>query len=567
MLPEAELKTLLIQNQVIDETTWDETVREASQLNLSPLEILFGRRLLDKRYFGELLSGYLKVPLIDIRKIDIPTSVLRLISESIASERRVIPFALDQNILKVAMVSPQDLETINLLTNLTNHKIEPYLILEDDFQYALTYYQKIYKEKYEELLKKQLSQLDKAVMSVEGQELSAVQIIDNLLGYAMGMNASDIHLEIFADYALIRFRIDGVLREIMRLPKELHPALVARIKILSSLQLDEHFRPQDGRFRTMISNFSFDIRVSILPTLYGEKAVLRLLATTFKPTSLEELGMNQITTEDVNQAMNKSFGLILVTGPTGSGKTTTLYTILQLLNKPGVNIVTIEDPIEYELPHINQSQINPKIDYTFAAGLRSILRQDPNIVMVGEIRDTETVDISIQAALTGHLLLSTIHTNDAPSTIPRLIDLGAPPYLVAATLNLILAQRLVRKVCIDCIVSEPITTSQLESIKQQLLSLGFSQKELETFTYPEFVYHGRGCQLCASSGYRGRIGVFESIRIDQTIKDAISKKDFNLTDFIAILRQRNFKTMFEDGLNKVAIGLTTLEELFRVIRE
>ncbi|MGC8981412.1 MAG: GspE/PulE family protein [Minisyncoccia bacterium] len=567
IISEEELKNLLIKNQILDEPTWEEVKKEANFLNLEPLDLLLSRRLLDKEYYANLLSEYLGVKRVNLKKIQIQPSILKLVPEQIAIEKQVIPFGIENDRLNLAMVNPKDMETITLISNLTHMQVEPYLSLPDEIQYGLTNYQALFRERYRELLEKEVSQLSKAVTTEEEQLLSASRIVDNLLTYAMGMNASDIHIEIFSDFSLIRFRIDGILREILRLPKYLHPALIARVKILSSLQLDEHFRPQDGRFKTKLGNYEFDIRVSIIPTLYGEKAELRLLAATFKPTSLEELGMNQFIQEATEKAIKKTYGIILVTGPTGCGKTTTLYTILQLLNRPEVNICTIEDPIEYELPKINQMQVNPKLGLTFATGLRALLRQDPNIIMVGEIRDYETADIAIQAALTGHLILSTLHTNDAPSAIPRLIDLNVPPYLISATLNMVLAQRLVRKICLNCVYSEEIKPHQEKAIIEQLKNIGVPEKDLKNYPIPKTIYKGKGCELCGYSGYKGRTGIFEGFFVDEELSNYLATKQFNNIEFKNILREKNFRTMFEDGLEKVTVGITTLEEVLRVIRE
>ena len=567
IISEEELKNLLIKNQILDEASWEEVKKEAKFLNLSPLDILLSRRLIDKEYYANLLSEYLGVKRANLKKVQIQPSILKLVPEQIAVEKQIIPFAIENDRLCLAMANPKDMETITLISNITHMQVEPYLSLPDEIQYGLTNYQALFKEKYRGLLEKEISQLSRAVTTEEEQLLSASRIVDNLLTYAMGMNASDIHIEIFSDYSLVRFRIDGILREILRLPKYLHPALIARVKILSNLQLDEHFRPQDGRFKTKLGNYEFDIRVSIMPTMHGEKAALRLLAASFRPTSLEELGMNQYIQEAVERAIKKTYGIMLVTGPTGSGKTTTLYTILQLLNKPEVNICTIEDPIEYELPRINQTQVNPKLGLTFATGLRSLLRQDPNIMMVGEIRDYETADVAIQAALTGHLILSTLHTNDAPSAIPRLIDLNAPPYLISATLNMVLAQRLVRKVCLNCVYSEDIKPHQEKAIIEQLKNIGIPEKDLKNYPIPKTIYKGKGCELCNYSGYRGRTGIFEGFFVDEDVSNYLATKQFNLTEFKNILREKGFRTMFEDGLEKVTVGLTTLEEVLRVIRE
>jgi len=567
IISEEELKDLLIKNQILDEASWEEVKKEAKFLNLEPLELLLSRRLVDKEYYANLLSEYLGVKRANLKKIQIQPSILKLVPEQIAVERQVIPFAIENDRLCLAMANPKDMETITLISNITHMQVEPYLSLPDEIQYGLTNYQALFRERYKELLEKEISQLSKAVITEEEQLLSASRIIDNLLTYAMGMNASDIHIEIFSAYSLVRFRIDGILREILRLPKYLHPALIARVKILANLQLDEHFRPQEGRFKTKLGSYEFDIRVSIMPTLHGEKAELRLLAATFRPTSLEELGMNQFIQEAVEKAIKKTYGIMLVTGPTGSGKTTTLYTILQLLNKPEVNICTIEDPIEYELPRINQTQVNPKLGLTFASGLRALFRQDPNIIMVGEIRDYETADIAIQAALTGHLILSTLHTNDAPSAIPRLIDLNAPPYLIAATLNMVLAQRLVRKICLNCVYSEDVKPHQEKAILEQLRNFGIPEEDLKNYPIPKTIYKGKGCELCNYSGYKGRTGIFEGFFVDEDISNYLATKQFNLNEFKNILREKGFRTMFEDGLDKITVGLTTLEEVLRVIRE
>jgi len=562
-----EFKKLLIDNGVIDEDTFESVYEEAKKLNIDILNILFSRRLLDKEYYANLISDYLKVKRFSIKNINIKPNILKLISEKIAIDKKVIPFDEKEDTISLAMANPLDYETINLISNLTHKKIDPFFALEEEIQYCLTFYQQLYYEQYEDLLKKEIDQIDIESISDEAKNLSAIRIIDNLLSYAMGLNASDIHIEIFFDYSLIRFRIDGLLREIMKLPKQIHPSLIARIKILSNLQLDEHFRPQDGRFKTKLGDFEFDVRVSIIPTLYGEKAVLRLLASIFKPTSLADLGLNEIQEDLVNKAIKKSYGMIISTGPTGSGKTTTLYTLLQLLNNPTVNICTIEDPIEYELPKINQIQVNPKINLTFAEGLRSLLRQDPNIIMVGEIRDYETAEIAVQAALTGHLILSTLHTNDAISAIPRLLDLNIPKYLVSSTLSVVIAQRLVRKICLNCIYSSEMKSYQKETIKDQLLKDGFSEEEIIKMDIPHYVFKGKGCDLCNYSGYKGRTGIFELFFVDDELSDYLARNDFNIVEFRNLLKKKNFETMFQDGLRKINVGITTLEEVIRVIRE
>jgi type IV pilus assembly protein PilB len=562
-----ELKKLLIDNNLIEEIAFEEVAKEAKKLNVNILDLLFSKRLLDKEYYANLLSNYLKVKRINLKNLAIPSNVLKLIPEKIAIDKKIIPFKDEEGVLHLAMVNPNNYETINFIANLTHRKVEPYLILEDELNFGLTFYQQLYKEQYEDLLKKEISNLGNLELTEEIQSVSAIKIIDNLLSYAMGLNASDIHIEVFYEYSLIRFRIDGILKEIMKLPKKIHPSLIARIKILANLQIDEHFRPQDGRFKTKLGDFEFDIRASIIPTLYGEKAVLRLLSSTFRPTSLADLGLNENHEQLLKNAIKKSYGMIISTGPTGSGKTTTLYTILQLLNSPEVNICTIEDPIEYELNRINQMQVNPKIGLTFAEGLRAFLRQDPNIIMVGEIRDYETADIAVQAALTGHLILSTLHTNDALSTIPRLLDLKIPKYLIASTLSVVIAQRLVRKICLNCIYSSEIKSYQYQSIKEQLVNDGLTDEEIKNYSIPEYLFKGKGCDLCNYSGYRGRSGIFEMFFIDDELADYLARQDFNLIEFKSLLKNKDYRTMFQDGLEKLTSGITTLEEILRVIKE
>ncbi len=568
ILSEEKIKELLIKRGLISEEIWNDTLEESKRLHISPIEILLNRRLVDRNYFYNLLAEEIKVPRIRLSGINIPVSVLKIVPEKIAFEKKVIPVSLKDSKLELAMENPLDVETINLIEQISGYQVQPLLTTPTEIQYALSNYQKVYKEKYEKAVKEGLSGEITSIPS--DLELSTVKLLDNLLGYAMSLNASDIHIEALEKFVLIRFRIDGILREIMRLPKSLLDPLIARIKVLSNLQLDEHFRPQDGRFKANISGFEFDIRVSIMPTMHGEKAVLRLLAASFRPTSLEELGMDEYIQKITEAAMQKTYGMILITGPTGSGKTTTLYTMLTILNKIEVNICTIEDPIEYELPGVNQTQVNPKVGLTFATGLRALLRQDPNIILVGEIRDYETADIAIQSALTGHLVMSTLHTNDSPTAIPRLVDLGVPNYLISASVVLVLAQRLVRKICVDCITSEKISDYHKNAIKEQLKIFGYSNEEVEEKLkkVPEYIYRGKGCTMCNYSGYRGRLGIFEGFFMDDELREYVSNREaFNLDIFRKMLKERGFQNMFEDGLEKVAVGITTLEEVLRVIRE
>ncbi|MDP1719097.1 MAG: GspE/PulE family protein, partial [bacterium] len=365
------------------------------------------------------------------------------------------------------------------------------------------------------------------------------------------------------DSVLVRYRIDGILHEISKIPKEVHASIVARLKLLSGLRLDEHSKPQDGRFRFQAGGDAIDIRVSAIPTFYGEKIEMRLLSSTSRALSFEELGMLADTAKTVQENIAKTYGIVLVTGPTGSGKSTTLYSMLSVLNKPEVNIATIEDPVEYDMKYVNQTQVNEAAGITFANGLRALLRQDPNVIMVGEVRDGETAEISVQAALTGHLVLSTLHTNDAPSAIPRLIDLKVEPFLAAAVLNAILAQRLVRSICSDCIQSYPVTQEIVKIIQNQLKNLGIEDE----YKPPRTFFKGKGCVTCGNTGYKGRIAIFEAFNVDEKLREVIVAPDFTFDSLKKELRKKGFITMFEDGLRKVAKGMTTIEEVLRVIRE
>jgi type IV pilus assembly protein PilB len=567
ILPEEKIKEILINKGVIDEDLYERSKEDSKRLGIPFYEILIQRRLLDLNYFYDLIAEEIKVPRISLKNISIPTFVLSLVPERLAFEKKLVPFALENDVLKVGMVNPLDLETIKILEEVTHKKIDVYLITPEDLRIALINYQRFYAEEYKRRFQSDIKTLHSAGLITEE---STVSLVNNLIGYAFSSRASDIHIEPLEKEILVRFRIDGVLREIMRLPKEFLDPIIARIKVISNLQLDEHFRPQDGRFKTKISDFEFDIRVAIMPTLYGEKAVLRILSGAVKPTSLDELGMVSPLKEIVLDAIKKTFGMILVTGPTGSGKTTTLYTIINILNKPEVNIVTIEDPIEYAIPYVNQTQVNPKVGLNFAVGLRAFLRQDPDIIMVGEIRDAETADVAVQAALTGHLVLSTLHTNDAPTAIPRLIDLGIPHYLVADSLTLILAQRLVRKICPDCIVSEEVSEYKKKIILEQLKALEVPQETFEEYKNKlekAYLFRGKGCQNCGYSGYRERTAIFEGVVMNDELREIIASKEFTLSKIKEIVRRNGYKTMFEDGLEKVLVGITTVEEVLRVIRE
>jgi type IV pilus assembly protein PilB len=563
-----KLKEILVKEGILDKETFDLIAKEAERNRQNIADVIISSGLIKKDYFYILISKVLGVERVNLNLVKIDENLLHLLPEEIAKTKRAIVFGKDKyGNYEVAMEDPSDLETIEFLSLKLGGTIKPYLATEEDLNkgYVL-YHQKLtqdFKKIIEESVNESLKSKSKATDIKEfALDLPIVAIVDNLISYAISSRSSDIHFEILDDVILVRFRIDGVLREIIRMPKEIHPGIVARIKILSGLRVDEHNRPQDGRFRYKALGDLIDVRVSIIPTFYGEKIVMRLLPATQKPLSFQELGMFDDTAKYVHDAISKSYGMFLVCGPTGSGKTTTLYSVLNILNKPEVNIVTVEDPIEYDMRYVNQVQVNPAAGITFASGLRPILRQDPNIIMVGEIRDSETADIAVQAALTGHLVLSTLHTNDSPTAIPRLVDMGIQPFLISSVLNAVLSQRLVRKIHLNCIESYIPEEEEYESIKKQIKEIGITDIKI-----PKTFYRGKGCEGCNYTGYLGRTGIFEILNISEKIRALILSKDFNLDNLKNLARSEGMITMFEDGLRKIELGITTLEEVLRVIKD
>lgn len=392
------------------------------------------------------------------------------------------------------------------------------------------------------------------------EEVSIVNLVSLFVKYAYVARASDIHLDPTADKIRVRFRIDGILHDIfdkIYITKSLHQEIISRIKVMSGLRTDEHFLPQDGRFKTDPDGVGpIDVRVSIMPTYYGENAVLRLLAET-QTFILEDLGFSPEELKKVEKAIRKPYGMILANGPTGSGKSTTLYTILKKLNIPDTSIITVEDPIEYSLEGITQVQVDSRVGLTFANGLRSILRQDPNVIMVGEIRDQETASIAVNAALTGHLLLSTLHTNDAATTFPRLMDMGVPPFLIASTINIVMGQRLIRVLCLECKKKRELSASEIESLKEIISDIKNRK--------PVF-YYGEGCQACGGSGYRGRTGIREVIEVNDEVRELVMTRA-NAQKIKEAAIRSGMQTMLQSGIQKATQGVTSLEEVLRIIHE
>jgi type IV pilus assembly protein PilB len=551
-----QLKKLVLADNLLDQKKLEEVSTYAKNAQMTLIDALLEKDVISDEKLGNLISGSLRVPFISLNKLSIPEEIFRIVPEKIARRHKVIPFERSAEGIKIAMADPQNILIQEMIMRKTGQKVIPFFATERDIYNKLWVYRKDLQKTFDSLVSEQI----KTAGKTSTVDAPIAKIVSLMINYAYEDRASDLHIEPEEKDTLVRFRVDGILHDVLYLPKKIHDQVVTRIKVLSSLRTDEHMAPQDGKMRIALEEEDLDIRVSILPIVYGEKVVLRLLASHFRQFSLVDLGMNKIDLQKITNGFNKSFGMVLSTGPTGSGKTTSIYAILKIINTREKNITTIEDPVEYRIKGVNQIQTNVKTDLTFASGLRSILRQDPNIIFVGEIRDAETAAIAVNAALTGHLVLSTLHTNDSATALPRLIDMKVEPFLVASTVNVIVAQRLVRKICEMC--KTPV------DLKREQLSQNLSPDKINKFfgNQPSIrIYKGKGCEICHFTGYAGRIGVFEVLEVSNEIKKLITaKKDSDLVMQQAI--KEGMTTMFDDGLDKVQKGLTTLDEVLRVTK-
>jgi type IV pilus assembly protein PilB len=556
--------------------------RRLRQKGVKVEDVLVSEGIISENDLRKLEAYILGIPFVDLEKETVDPEVLKIIPEPVARANNIVAFRKKGNNVEVAMLDPEDLRAIEFLKKAyPNLRFLPRLTTPESIKHVLKQYQKTLEAEFGEIIKKEAGEIkaireeekveEKEELEKMAMELPIIKIVDTLIKHAILQRASDIHIEPMEKEVLVRYRIDGILRDAMTLPKVAASGIVARIKVLSNLRLDEHRLPQDGRFKVETPEYKYSIRVSIMPVFDGEKVVMRLLPETARGFTLEQLGLRGKALEDVQDNLRKPVGMILVCGPTGSGKTTTLYSMMEILNNPGVNICTIEDPIEYRMPRINQTQVNPKIGLTFAAGLRALLRQDPDIIMVGEIRDNETASLAINAALTGHLVLSTLHTNSAAGAIPRLIDMKVEPFLISSTLNLIIAQRLVRRLCGEKI-KYYLKESELDNISKycdldrilKILREEKLAKPGQPITKIPF-YRPKPTKECPD-GYKGRIGIFEVLPVTQTIKELIVK-EATADEIEEQAKKEGMRTMVEDGFVKAAQGITTIEEVLRVIIE
>lgn len=519
-------------------------------------EILFEIGFIKTEQLKDVIISQFGLTLSPTFDLEIPVAVLRKVTPEFAYRHRLLPIKFDGSVLTVATDDAINFLAQENLESLANIKLDFVLTPEAHLSIALErHYGR--REDFLKVLSKKEDEIavefkGVAAEVIEKEETPIIKLVTHMITEAVKIRASDIHVEPLEDKFRIRYRIDGVLHEIPGPPKQLQAAVISRLKIMAGLNIAEKRLPQDGRIRIEVGGKELDLRVSTLPALYGESVVMRILDKSSFLLGLEELGFLGEDKDRFEKLIRLPYGMILVTGPTGSGKTTTLYASLSYINKPNKKLITVEDPVEYQLSGINQVQVKPSIGLTFAAGLRTMLRQAPDVIMVGEIRDFETASIAVQAALTGHLLFSTLHTNDAPGAITRLIDMGIKPYLVSSTVQSIMAQRLVRKICNNC--KEPYTPT-----REELVAVNLRPEDIEGKT----LYQGRGCKECVYTGYKGRIGIFELLIIDDDIRELVVKKASS-TVIMEEARKKGMRTLREDGSKKVLEGITTIPEVVRI---
>ncbi|MCL4382271.1 MAG: GspE/PulE family protein [Patescibacteria group bacterium] len=561
------LVDLLAADKVITPEIASSVKVESLNSGISIEEIVTRKKLTTPEQIGKAKAKLLNVPFVTLTGKGVSPEILTYIPEPVARRYNLFPFNFDdkKNLLSVAMADPLDLQVIEFVERKSGKKIVPFLALPEEIK-------EIIDQQYSQNLTTEVTAALKetslpSVRTFEAGKLGEVireapiaKIVSTLLEFAIKSRASDIHIEPGEDKTRVRYRIDGILHEKIALPKSVHEAVVSRIKILSDMKIDERRVPQDGRFNFKMGEEEVDLRISTLPTSFGEKVVMRLLKKSGGVPSLPELGLRGTALKNLEIAILRPHGIILVTGPTGSGKTTTLYAVLSRLNTIRVNIVTLEDPVEYQIAGVNQVQVNPQAGLTFATGLKAFLRQDPNIILVGEIRDSETTGLAIQAALTGHLVFSTLHTNNASTALPRLLDMGAEPFLVASSLNAIVGQRICRKICPECKESYEPAPEVVEDIKKVLGNLFPPLKGAVK------LYKGKGCQECNGTGYFGRVGVFEVLPISEKIgRMVLERASADQVEKQAV--EEGMITMKQDGYLKVIEGITTIEEVLRVAQD
>ncbi len=578
-------------------------LREEKTDEKKPLQDLVVKgNLSTEKELTKLYAAEIDLPYIELNPKEIKLEILRLIPERIARQYNAVLFGVEEDGSKLlAMADPDDIQAISFLQKQLGDKIKVSVATNTNIQNALDQYKGTIGNELTKVISPEDAADEEADEDIDEAELAEdspiAQTVNLVIEYAIRSGASDIHIEPRENYISVRYRVDGILREANKLPKKVHGAFVSRIKILSNLKIDERRAPQDGRFKIQLGGETYALRVSTLPISEGEKVVMRILNESSSAATLEELGFWGISLESINKAITQPHGMILVTGPTGSGKSTSLFSTLSLLNKPSINISTVEDPVEYRIPGANQVQLNPKAGMTFATGLRALMRQDPNVIMVGEIRDSETADIAVQAALTGHLVFATLHTNNAATCLPRLLDMGIEPFLIASTIRAIVGQRLVRRLCVDCRemitpdapilkqideifdTATPSVMKNVHSLEKQAMAGGIgkantgkSQADSSVLSTSDskitrlFKSHEDGCSTCGHTGYKGRIGIYEVLNNSQAVQKLIVMNSTS-DDIQEQAVKDGMITMQVDGLVKALRGQTTIEEILRVTSE
>lgn len=576
-----DLLTILVQSGALASEKEEFVRNESLKTGMSYEEIMTRNQLVDPKNIAKAEAMLWGFDFIELLGKKIEDSVLKIIPRSVAENYGLVPFELKNGEVSVAMKNPSNIQALEsldfALRGRGNLRYKIFVVDDEGLSWGLRQYENL-KEEVGEVLKEADKELEK-VEDIDfegGGDISKIvekapvsKAIDIILKHSIDAGASDVHIDPMSDSVRIRYRVDGVLKTAISLSKEIHNALIARIKILSNLKIDENRIPQDGRFHSKIKNKEVDFRVSILPTVNGEKVVMRVLDSSEGVHTLKDLGILGSRLDIIQDYVRKDHGMLLVTGPTGSGKSTTLYSVLGMINNSKVNIVTLEDPVEYFIPGISQSQINPRMGFSFASGLRYVLRQDPDVIMIGEIRDRETAEMTIHASLTGHVVLSTLHTNSAAGAIPRLLDMGMEKYLLMSAIDVVMAQRLVRKLCNYCKTKVKITPEEKVIIDKEWNQIRDGEKGLlglDKLKNVEEVYHATGCEKCGGEGYRGRIGIFEIIPMTEGVQNIVAENPSSIRIKEAA-RKDGFMTMMEDGISKVAMGLTTVEEVLRATQE
>ena len=557
-----KLKELLVEPGHIKAEVFTSLVNESESRKTDLIELLVSKDLIKDDQIGKLIAEDAGYRFVNLRNEKIEDDLLELIPERVAKEKGVIVFGRDKDEIKVAMLDMDDIEILHMIEKKAGVKAKSYFVTKNDFYNILARYKANIKVAFNQLLEK----FGDLTTSEEEKDEAVVQIVDSMLLYGYQNKASDIHIEPYGEKVLVRFRIDGIMHDVLDVPQTLSNLILTRIKIMAKMRTDEHRAALDGKLNFKAQDEAVDVRVSIVPVTEGENVVMRLLSSQSRQYSLTDLGMLEHDLEKVQRVIKNPHGMIVVTGPTGSGKTTTVYAVMKILNTRDVHISTIEDPVEYGIEGISQIQVNQKTGLTFAKGLKAIVRQDPDIIMVGEIRDEETSNIAVNAAMTGHLVLSTLHANDAATTFPRLIDMDVEPYLVASTVSVIIAQRLVRRICPKCKASTKIDEDTMKiiemnpSIKNMLKKKGYEDLD------KVYIYKGMGCGLCHNKGIVGRLGIFEVMEMSEQVKELVMKKA-NADEINKLARELGMNSLLEDGVEKVLSGMTTLDEVIRVTKE